>query len=71
MNVIASAAATSCISLCLLGQLVRAQGPKLGPFPKTISKEARAFLIRTKGDVVNNYFFRDGQLVIDKVVSQG
>ena len=71
MNVIARAAAACCISLCLLDQSVRAQDPKLGPFPETISKEAKAFLIQTKGDIINNYILQDGQPVLEKSYREG
>ncbi len=60
MNVITNAAVTCCALLSLLSQSVRAQDPKLGPFPETISKEAKAFLIRTKGNIINNYILQDG-----------
>ena len=71
MNVIAHAAAACCVSLCLLGQSVRAQDPKLGPFPETISKEAREFLIRMKGDIINNYILQDGQPILEKSYRDG
>ena len=45
MNVITNAAATFCMSLCLLGS-------RFEP---------------TKGDIINNYFLQNGELVIDKV----
>lgn len=71
MNLITNAVVACCALLSLLGQSACAQDPKLGPFPETISKEAKAFLIRTKGDIINNYILQDGQAILEKSYREG
>ena len=39
--------------------------------PDTISEEARAFLVRTKGDIISNYILENGEFVLDRIYREG
>lgn len=73
MNVTTTnAAIVFSILLSIPGESIRAEDdPRQGPFPNTISKEAKEFLIQINGDVVSNYILQDGQPVLEKRYREG
>ena len=72
MNVTTNAAVVFSILLSIPGESIRAQDdPRQGPFPNTISKEAKEFLIQTKGNIITNYILQDGKPVLEKRYREG